>query len=136
MAALAINVRAVAPHNLIRISGPDWGFDLSQIPIYPIQLPNMLYSTHPFDYGGKEPNDWSGAFGALSQHLAVIAAEFGSYSCQTGYIATAIAYFKAQHMSWLAWGWSPGPCGGPSLLKDWTGTPISPYGDYIRQQML
>lgn len=133
---LAAKVRAIAPHNLILISGPDWGFDLSQIPTYPMQLTNILYSTHPFDYTGKEPNDWPAAFGNLSQHVAVIAAEFGSYSCQTGYIAAAIDYFKAHQMSWLAWGWTPGPCGAPSLIQDWAGTPISPYGDYIRQQML
>ncbi|HLW03680.1 MAG TPA: cellulase family glycosylhydrolase [Ktedonobacterales bacterium] len=136
MPALAAKVRAIAPENLILISGPNWGFDLSEISTHPIQLPNLLYSTHPFDYGGKEPGDWPTAFGSLTQHQAVIAAEFGSYSCQTDYIATAIAYFEAHHMSWLAWGWTPGPCGAPSLLKDWAGTPISPYGDYIRQQML
>jgi hypothetical protein len=136
MRELAAAVRSIAPLNLILISGPDWGFDLSQIPMYPIQLPNILYSTHPFDYDGKEPHDWTGAFGTLSQHLAVIAAEFGSYSCQTDYVATAIAYFKAHDMSWLAWGWNPGPCGAPSLIQDWSGTPISPYGAYIRQQIL
>lgn len=133
---LAAKVRAIAPQNIILISGPDWGFDLSQIPTYPIQLPNILYSTHPFDYVGKEPGDWPAAFGNLSQNVAVIAAEFGSYSCQTGYIAAAIDYFKAHQMSWLAWGWMPGLCGAPSLIENWAGTPISPYGVYIRQHML
>jgi hypothetical protein len=133
---LAAKVRAIAPHNLILISGPDWGYDLSQVPIYPIQLPNILYSTHPFDYAGKEPGDWQLGFGNLSQQQAVIAAEFGAYNCQTDYIAAAIAYFTTHHMSWLAWGWAPGPCSSPSLLTDWAGTPISSYGGYIRQQML
>src|SRR5262249_37775985 len=73
MRDLATQVRAIAPHNLVLISGLEWGFDLSQISRYPIQLPNMLYSTHPFDYSGKEPEDWPSAFGNLSQHLPVIA---------------------------------------------------------------
>ena len=136
MRDLAATVRAIAPHNLILISGLNWGFDLSQIPTDPIQLPNILYSTHPFDYGGKEPGDWPSAFGNLSQNVAVIAAEFGSYSCQTNYLAAAIAYFNTHQMSWIAWGWTPGPCGAPSLIRDWAGTPISPYGDNIAEQML
>jgi endoglucanase len=136
MRELAARVRAIAPDNLILISGLNWGFDLSQIPRYPIQLPNILYSTHPFDYGGKEPYDWPSAFGVPSEQVAVIAAEFGSYSCQTNYVATAIAYFKAHQMSWLAWGWDPGLCGAPSLIQNWAGTPVGLYGEYIRQQML
>lgn len=136
MLDLATKVRAIAPQNLILISGQDWGFDLSQVPSYPIQLTNILYSTHPFDYVTKEPGDWPRAFGNLSQNLSVIAAEFGAYNCQIGYVANAIAYFKAKQMSWLAWGWGAGSCSSPSLLADWAGTPTIPYGEYLRQQML
>ncbi len=137
MRDLAARVRAIAPDNLILVSGLNWGYDLSEVTQdYQIQVPNILYSTHPFDYSGKEPGDWSAAFGNIATRLPVIAAEFGSYSCQTGYVSTAISYFETHHMSWIAWGWDIAPCSAPSLIKDWAGDPITPYGSYIRQQML
>jgi hypothetical protein len=136
MRALAARVRAIAPENLIIISGLDWGYDLARVKQgYQIQVPNILYGTHPFDHGREVPSDWPIAFGTVSQQVAVIAAEFGSYNCQTGYISAAIRYFNAHHMSWIAWGWDIAPCSTPSLIKDWAGTPNVPYGSYIRQQM-
>jgi endoglucanase len=133
---LAARVRAIAPQNLMIISGLSWGYDLAGVDQgHQIQVPNILYSTHPFDHANEVPSYWPGAFGKLSQHAAVIAAEFGSYSCQTAYVATAISYFKAHHMSWVAWGWDIAPCSTPSLITDWSGTPNVPYGSYMRQQM-
>lgn len=137
MAELVAKVRAIAPDNIIIVSGVNWGYDLTGVGQgYIIHTKNILYSTHPFDYAGKEPGDWTHDFGDLSKHQAVIAAEFGAYNCQTGYIASAIAYFTQHHISWLAWAWITGPCSGPALLADWSGTPNTPYGAYIHQHML
>jgi endoglucanase len=135
MPDLAAQVRAIAPHNLIILSGLGWGYDLSELT--PVNLPGILYGTHPWNHGDYQaPWDWPRAFGDMAQHLPVIATEFGAYDCQTGYIATEIAYFEKLHMSFLAWAWSPGECSGPGLIADWNGTPTTPYGQYIRQQML
>lgn len=137
MAGLVAKVRAIAPENLIILSGVDWGYSLTGISQGDaIQAKNILYSTHPFDYSGKEPVNWTQDFGNLSAHQAVIAAEFGAYNCQTGYISTAISYFNQHHISWLSWAWITGSCSGPALLADWSGTPNTPYGAFIRQQML
>ena len=101
-----------------------------------MQETNLAYDTHPFDYGDKEPGNWPSAIGAAAQHYPVIAGEFGSYSCGTDYIAQAISYFNARHISWLAWTWGPYSCGTPSLLAAWPDVPSVPYGNYIKQQML
>ncbi|HEX9414241.1 MAG TPA: cellulase family glycosylhydrolase [Ktedonobacterales bacterium] len=131
--ALATAVRAIAPHNLIILSGLGWGYDLSAIT--PVNLTGILYATHPWNHGNyEEPWDWPRAFGTVAQHLPVIATEFGAYDCQTGYIATEIAYFEQLHMSFLAWAWTTGSCG--DLIADWNGTPTTPYGQYIRGKML
>lgn len=147
MNALAEQVRASAP-NLIIVSGNDWGYDLSQIGNgYAIKASNVVYGTHPFEYGDKEPGYWQNSFGNTAAHYPVIATEFGEYDCQTGYIGQAISYFNAHQMSWLAWNWSvvppsvTAPCDptqfqGPFLLASWSGTPMAPYGVYIRDQML
>ena len=137
MAGLVAKVRAVAPDTVLVLSGLSWGYDLTGISQGDaIGAKNIIYSTHPFDYPTKEPTDWPQDFGDLSGSHAVIAAEFGAYNCQTGYTSTAIAYFNQHHISWLAWGWDTASCSNPSLLADWSGTPNSPYGAYIRQQML
>src|SRR6185437_517391 len=121
--------------NILIISGTDWGYDLAELARYAIGGANIIYSTHPFDYSGKQPENWPTDFGSAIGSFPVIAGEFGSYTCGTSYVSQAISYFNAHHLSWLAWAWSPNGCGGPGLLADWSGTPSAPYGTYIRQQM-
>jgi endoglucanase len=136
MQALVDRVRAVAPANILIVSGLNWGYDLSGIARgYALRGTNIVYGTHPFDYSNKQPADWPAAFGNLAMHYPVIATEFGSYDCGTSYTATAIRYFNAHGMSWLAWAWNAGDCSGPSLLAAWDGTPSQPYGAYIQAQM-
>lgn len=135
MPALAAQVRAIAPDNLIILSGLNWGYDLSAIT--PVNLPGILYGTHPWNHATvQQPSDWPRAFGDVAQRLPVIATEFGAYDCQTGYIAAEIAYFERLHISFLAWAWTPGACAVPGLITNWDGTPTAPYGQYIRQWML
>ncbi len=139
MPQLAMKVRAIAPSNLIILSGAGWGYDLSGVQAAGVApTTNVLYGTHPFNHGGgaQQAYDWPRAFGSVASRLPVIATEFGSYDCQTGYISQALAYFERLHISFVAWAWTTGSCAIPSLLASWSGTPSSPYGDYIRQQML
>jgi endoglucanase len=137
MRDLVAKIRAIAPQNVIIIPGLTWGYDLSGITQgFALQGTNLVYDTHPFDYSNKQPGDWPSAFGSAAQRYPVMVGEFGSYDCGTSYIAQAIGYFNAHHISWLAWAWWPGSCSGPSLLADWSGAPSVPYGSYIKQQML
>jgi endoglucanase len=139
MPELASKVRDIAGSNLIILSGLGWGYDLSGIDAYgTAPMTNVLYGTHPFNHSGdsQQPDDWQRAFGSAAAQLPVIATEFGSYDCQTSYVAQAIAYFKQMHMSFVAWAWTTGSCATPSLLASWSGTPSAPYGVYIQQQML
>jgi hypothetical protein len=122
---------------VIVLGGTNWGYDLSGISQgFALQNSNLVYDTHPFDYGGKQPSDWDRDIGATAQRYPVIASEFGAYDCGTGYISQAISYFNTHHISWLAWTWGIGACTGPSLLASYPGTPSEPYGAYVRQQML
>jgi endoglucanase len=136
--ALASKVREVAPSNLIILSGIGWGYDLSGVQAATDSLKNVVFGAHPFNHGGgsQQPDDWSRAFGSVAARLPVIATEFGSYDCKTGYIGQAIAYFQRLQISFVAWAWTPGSCATPSLLADWSGAPSVPYGAYIKSQML
>jgi endoglucanase len=137
MRALVELVRQYAPDNVIIVPGTNWGYDLSGITSgFAVADKNIVYDTHPFDHSNKQPSDWSRAFGHAATQYAVIAGEFGSYDCATHYNDQAITYFATRQISWLAWSWQTGSCGGPSLLADWSGAPSIPYGSYIKQRML
>ena len=138
MPQLASKVRAIAPNNLIILSGAGWGYDLSGIQANSAQpMTNVLYGVHPFNHGSgsQQPGDWPRAFGKVAAQLPVIATEFGSYDCQTNYISREISYFEQLSISFIAWAWTTGSCTTPSLLADWSGTPTTPYGVYIQQRM-
>ena len=139
MRTLVANIRAIAPNNILILSGLNWGYDLSGIPTgYAVPGHNIAYATHPWDTPDKQPLDWQRAFGKTAASYPVLVDEFGEYDCGTSYVATAISYFNAHHLSWLAWKWQPGPCSGSgaTVLASWSGTPNGPYGTYIRAQML
>lgn len=138
MPALASVTRAVAPRNIIIVSGLDWGYDLSGLDSqHVVDLSNIVYGTHPWDHSSvQRPWDWQRAFGATAQQLPVIATEFGEYDCQTDFIAQELAYFSQRQMSFLAWAWTPGACDTPALIANWHGTPTAPYGSFIQQRML
>ncbi len=137
MPALAADVRAIAPRNIIILSGVDWGYDLSNLTRdHAVQVSNVLYATHPWDHQSvQQPADWPRAFGVTARQLPVIATEFGAYDCRTSYISTELAYFERLHMSFLAWAWTPGACATPGLLANWSGAPTIPYGQFIQAQM-
>lgn len=138
MPALAAAVRAVAPRNIIILSGTGWGYDLSDITSqHAAPVSNVLYATHPWNHASiEQPGDWQRAFGATARRLPVIATEFGGYDCHTSYTSSVISYFQQLNMSYLAWAWTPGDCATPGLLADWNGTPTSPYGAFIKAQMM
>lgn len=137
MQAMTNTIRAIAPNNIIVAAGINWGYDLSGLGEgYALNGGNIIYDTHPFNYGGKQPSNWTNDFGRFTGTYVIIAGEFGSYDCGTSYISAAITYFNAHHMSWLAWAWNNYGCGGPALLSNWNGTPSQPYGAYIKTQML
>jgi hypothetical protein len=139
MPGLASVVRAIAPSNIIILSGIGWGYDLSGIQSTGLDLmKNVLYGTHPFNHGTgiQQPAGWGHAFGSAAAQIPVIATEFGAYDCKTNYISKAIAYFERLHISFVAWAWTPGSCSTPSLLANWFGAPSEPYGAYIQRQML
>ncbi|MBA3824987.1 MAG: cellulase family glycosylhydrolase [Ktedonobacterales bacterium] len=138
MDAFASKIRGYAPHTILIISGNGYGYDVSGVgQTYHFHAKNLLFATHAFDHPTvQRPDDWARAFGEAAATEPVIATEFGGYNCQIGYISQEIAYFQSLHMSWLAWGWGARACDEPSLIRDWKGTPIAPYGTYIRAQML
>ncbi len=136
MRALAQMIRGIG-NNVIIISGNEYGYDLSGVAAGDVvNVSNVMYGTHPFDWPGKQAAEWDYNFGILSTRLPVIITEFGGYNCQTTYASQLITYANQHNMSWLAWNWGVGVCTEPNILATWGGEPTTPYGIYIQQQAL
>lgn len=139
--ALVNAVRAHA-NNLVLVAGLNWGFDLSKLNTHPITGSNIVYDTHPYNYGGKNTSaDWDAAFGYLTPTVPVVSTESGEYDCGVAQMMSAlIAYFDAHSMGWIAYAWwvQPGSagCGYPQLISDYQGTPLPSMGTYIYQHFL
>jgi hypothetical protein len=123
-------VRNAGFSNLVLIGGLNWAFDLSGVPANRIQGINIVYATHPYDFGGKQPGDWPAGFGFLTATDPVVATELGTFDCTAGYVSTLINYMDApagdpnRRLGWTGWAWNvPGSCGFPSIIADWNGTP-------------
>jgi len=137
MQALVTAVRGTGATNLVIVAGMDWGYDLSQIAKYAIQGTNVIYDTHPYPYGEKQPNTWNAAFGTISKTYPVISAESGEYDCGTAFMSQLLAYFDAHQISWVGWAWvmQGSQCGYPLLIRDYRGTPTAGMGQLIYQRL-
>jgi hypothetical protein len=133
MQQLYNTIRATGAHNLIVIGGINWAFDLSGVSNgYAVNGFNIVYNTHPYDYGGKQPSDWDNAFGNLANTQPVMATEFGQYCNNDGYVQNFVNYASGKKMAWTAWAWYPANCNFPSIITDWNGTPDPTIGTIIQ----
>jgi aryl-phospho-beta-D-glucosidase BglC (GH1 family) len=135
MQELYNTVRATGANNLVVVGGLNWAYELSGVSTHRVVGNNIVYATHPYDYPGKQADDWDRAFGALAQTDPVIATEFGNYDCSKGYYQAFVDYARAHKISWTAWAWFPGNCGFPGLVTDWNGTPNAP-GEVVKNALL
>ena len=138
MQTLLDTVRQSGATNLAVVSGINWGFDLSQVPTYHLSGTNVVYDTHPYPYGGKQPADWESAFGKVSSTYPVISAESGEYDCKTTFVNQLLDYFDAHNIGWISWAWVPpvgDACTYPRLVVDLNGFPTTHMGLYIYQYL-
>jgi len=127
-------VRSAGATNPVIIGGLNWGYDLSGVPTHLIKGDNIIYNTHPYNYGGKQPENWDSGFGFLTENYPIIATEFGNSDCTPDYYQKFLAYAKSKGIMWTAWAWYPGGCTFPALILDWAGNP-SVSGKLIKEAL-
>ncbi|WP_165423694.1 glycoside hydrolase family 5 protein [Ktedonosporobacter rubrisoli] len=137
MQTLVDTVRKSGASNLVIVGGSNWGFDLSQLPNYPISGTNIVYDTHPYAYANKSAKYWDWAFGNLSSRYPIISAENGQYDCKEDYMSQLLPYLDSHQMGWVAWAWvvNGNVCGYPQLVTDYRGTPANSMGVYIYKSL-
>eukprot|EP00026_Physarum_polycephalum_P005915 Phypoly_transcript_05954.p1 GENE.Phypoly_transcript_05954~~Phypoly_transcript_05954.p1 ORF type:complete len:606 (+),score=104.94 Phypoly_transcript_05954:266-1819(+) len=117
-------IRGNGANNVVIVGGLNYAFDLSGVANEPVQGTNIMYNTHPYNYGGKQMENWDSGFGYLTATYPVIATEFGDTgSCSATYNTDFIKYANEHSISYTGWGWFVKDCSFPSLISDWNGTP-------------
>jgi hypothetical protein len=130
-------VRAAGAQNLVLAAGLDWAYDLSGVGQgWALSGANVAYDTHVYTQWHNTVADWDGAFGFLTASVPVVSTEFGSTDCSVSVTSPLLSYFAAHGMSWTIWSWNaPGECSQPSVLADWSGTPLGGQGALIQQTL-
>lgn len=136
---LVDTLRQAGARNLVLAGGLNWGYDLSNLRLYALSGPNIIYDTHPYPYQGKQtPVDWEAAFGQISATYPVISAESGEYDCKASFMQRLIPYLDVHHIGWIGWAWyaQGSPCRFPRLVSAYDGTPEPGMGMYIYQALV
>ncbi len=124
---------AAAPFEpLVMIPGTKWSRDLSGAITDPVNRPNVVYKTHPY-------NAWSefqGLFGdAFSNGLPVFVGEFAQDNMTMNDIRVLLELTRKCHIGWAAW-----LLDGEDtfkLMKSATDlSPTDPYGTTVQAEML
>lgn len=146
MQQIADAIRAEGANNILIVGGLNWGYDLSQINKdgnYKLNGSNIVYSTHPYDFGGKQPSNWENDYGYLTSTYPVVSTEFGpiawgGYGCRIQYMRDILSYFDNKNIGYTGWGWHPGngndDCNFPSLINNWDGV-ANPRGQLIKDNI-
>jgi hypothetical protein len=140
MQQLVNAVRATGATQPIMAGGLDWARNLRRWLAYRPHDPAHQLVASEHNYGRLAPC-WSNCRRAVTRvanHVPVVVGELGETDCRHGYIDSWMRFADRHGISYLGWTWNataPGSwtCGGgPSLIKDWTGTPTR-YGIGFRQ---
>jgi hypothetical protein len=122
---LANAIRAQNPVSLIFISGVDWAYDLSGMPM---EISNVVYSSHVYSNKGK---NWASAFGRLAESAPVFVAEFGGQDSARDlkFVRKLAAYLRERGIGWTAWSWF----NNPFLVDRYSPTK---FGALVRQELI
>lgn len=135
-------VRVGGGMNVLLVTGPEWGYALSDIKAAPIDDANVAYAWHV--YGGTDNNDltkWATSLNELQELRPVIVTEWG-FEPHAGktYRGTAENFgypfrdeflFK-RGLHYTAWCWHPDWT--PSMLEDDWQTPTE-FGRFVKETL-
>ena len=133
-------VRGTGAHNLVIMSGTDWGYNLGCAAGNRIQGYNVVYATHLYPYATKQPSDWATHWLPIAETAPVWVTEFGPLSeadpsCGTSYVQSVLSEIRSRNLSFTAWAWYVADsCSFPSLISDWNGSATS-WGTLVNNAM-
>jgi hypothetical protein len=127
-------VRAAGATQPLMIAGPQYAGDLDRWLRYEPHDPlhQLVASIHIY-VPNWTPCDtracWNAQVAPVAAKVPVVEGEIGSRNCTASSISPLLNWSDAHGVSYLAWAWNVGSCGGePSLITNYSGTPTQTYG--------
>ena len=134
-------VRAAGAVQPLMIAGPQYAGDLNHWLQYAPRDPRhqLIASIHIYEPSWA-PCDaracWSSQIATVARKVPVVAGEIGSKNCTARSIDPLLNWSDAHGVSYLAWAWNVGSCGGePSLITNYGGTPTQTYGQGYKRHL-
>ena len=137
MQALVNAVRSTGARQPIIATGISWGSDLSSwLEHRPHDPANQLAGgLHIFDFAECASLDcWRSTVGPVAREVPVVVTELGQRDCPTAFMDRFMNWADAAGVSYLGWSWNPFGCGGPALIRSWSGQPTPP-GRQLRERL-
>jgi hypothetical protein len=120
--------QASAPYEqIILVPGIGWSRDISGAATDPVNRPDIVYKTHPYDSATNFQADFGNTYDA---GRPVFIGEFGptAYMSMSD-VAALLDRARQQGLGWAAWGFEPDA--NPALVTS-TLTPTNPYGTTVQ----
>jgi aryl-phospho-beta-D-glucosidase BglC (GH1 family) len=119
-------------NNLVLLGGLDWSYDLHQV-VGQVSGTNIGYVTHPYAFKNSVTNQV--AFITPAQTAAVIATEFGDYTCTSSDYTSMLGTLSSNGISYTAYAWYENGCSYPSLISNYSGSPLMGSGSAVQSDL-
>jgi hypothetical protein len=141
MQQLVDAVRGAGANQPLMLGGLNWALSLGGWTAHEPRDPLHQLVASEHNYGGLAPclAGCREAINATARRVPVVIGELGETDCRQSYIDPMMAFADARRISYLGWAWDAGggwTCdGGPTLIKDYDGTPTA-FGAGLRGHLL
>ena len=132
----AIRTKATPFEPLVMIPGTNWSRDLSGAITDPVNQPNVVYKTHPYNPSSA----FQGLFGvAHDAGLPVFVGEFAPSENQENTnmtmndVSDLLAFTRERHIGWAAWLLDSET---HALMNEVDLSPTTPYGTTVQTELL
>ena len=134
-------LRATGATQPLMIAGPQYAGDVDLWAKYKPVDPRhqLIASIHiyglPLDSPCRLQGCWDAQMAPLAATTPIVEGEIGDTGCTDDFVDRLMTWSDRHGISYTAWAWNVGSCGGePSLITNYKGTP-TPYGVGVRDHL-
>lgn len=126
------SIRTKNSKAIVIVPGTQWSRYIHWSLTDPIDRPNLIYKTHPYDSWTSIQNKYQ--LDRISSKFPILLGEFGTGSMMTqSDVDNLLNYSEQKGISWQAWLMNKAGC--PCLITDNNTLTTTPYGEKIKQRL-
>lgn len=139
MQTLVDTVRATGAQNIIMVAGIQSAQTITQytgnqnsdlkgyMPTDPLN--NLAVAMHQYNRAAcSDISCWESTVAPVAKVYPIITGEFGDTDCTAEYTEMLLPWLDTYNISYIGWTWNTWPESCEALIKDFKGTPSTPYG--------